>query len=157
MIQCSGCDKWAHLVCFGYSSPTDPSIPPIHVCYKCRNSRSSNNKNKYNAATCDEEVGGGVGGDGNTSSTINEFYDLDKASEVALYRRCLSVVWNEGLLNSTWLASRLGNKLITFNHNLPLPSKLLYPRQISLNTFFATYAPHFLSFRNRVPSRHAAH
>ncbi|KAF2493327.1 hypothetical protein BU16DRAFT_583445 [Lophium mytilinum] len=35
MINCSFCDTWQHLHCYGYCGSDDPRIPVVHACYNC--------------------------------------------------------------------------------------------------------------------------
>ncbi|OCL02733.1 hypothetical protein AOQ84DRAFT_348717 [Glonium stellatum] len=35
MINCSFCNTWQHLHCYGYRGSDDPRIPAIHACYQC--------------------------------------------------------------------------------------------------------------------------
>ncbi|ORY13070.1 HORMA domain-domain-containing protein [Clohesyomyces aquaticus] len=35
MINCSFCDTWQHLHCYGYRGSDDPRIPTVHACYDC--------------------------------------------------------------------------------------------------------------------------
>jgi meiosis-specific protein HOP1 len=34
-LACEFCDRWQHLVCYGYLGSEDPRIPNIHACYAC--------------------------------------------------------------------------------------------------------------------------
>ena len=71
---------WNHIVCFGFKALDDPRIPEHHFCYKCQNERA---------------VDGMV-------------YDLEQVGEVAIFRRGLFVIWEEGLESIAWFAERLG-------------------------------------------------
>lgn len=33
--ECSICDTWQHLHCYGFTGATDPRMPDEHVCYSC--------------------------------------------------------------------------------------------------------------------------
>jgi hypothetical protein len=79
MIQCSRCETWGHAFCFGYISANDSRIPADHFCYRCIN-------------------------DGTNSDAFN----LDEAANVAITRRGLCIVWDEGITNVTAFAKRLG-------------------------------------------------
>ncbi|KAM0716335.1 hypothetical protein Q7P37_007780 [Cladosporium fusiforme] len=35
MVQCSGCDAWQHLHCYGYVGENDPRLPEEHFCHCC--------------------------------------------------------------------------------------------------------------------------
>ncbi|OCK84967.1 hypothetical protein K432DRAFT_439681 [Lepidopterella palustris CBS 459.81] len=35
MINCSFCDTWQHLHCYGYRGSDDPRIAKVHACYQC--------------------------------------------------------------------------------------------------------------------------
>ncbi|KAF2465400.1 uncharacterized protein BDR25DRAFT_345980 [Lindgomyces ingoldianus] len=35
MINCSFCDTWQHLHCYGYRGSEDQRIPAVHACYDC--------------------------------------------------------------------------------------------------------------------------
>ncbi|KAM3416644.1 Meiosis-specific protein hop1 [Cercospora zeina] len=35
MIECSLCDTWQHLNCYGFTGEADPRLPDYHVCYEC--------------------------------------------------------------------------------------------------------------------------
>ncbi|KAF2089473.1 DNA-binding protein [Saccharata proteae CBS 121410] len=35
MINCSFCETWQHLHCYGYRGVDDPRIPSTHACYRC--------------------------------------------------------------------------------------------------------------------------
>jgi meiosis-specific protein HOP1 len=34
-IECSACETWQHLHCYGYIGSNDPRIPDDHYCYQC--------------------------------------------------------------------------------------------------------------------------
>ncbi|KAI8809249.1 hypothetical protein BJ742DRAFT_708857 [Cladochytrium replicatum] len=85
MIECGHCHTWGHMVCFGFLSPDDQKIPTEFLCYECRNKMHLENPAKY----------------------PNE-YDPQAIRSLAIFRRALSAVWEEGLESVSWLAERLG-------------------------------------------------
>ncbi|KAJ3294952.1 DNA binding protein [Borealophlyctis nickersoniae] len=90
LVECEECKTWGHIVCFGYTSMSDPRVPEHHYCYACLNKLFPGNGP----------------------------YDLDRAAEVAIFRRGLFVVWDEGFQGASWFAERLGT-------GLPVASQLM--------------------------------
>ncbi|KAG9307646.1 hypothetical protein G9A89_023211 [Geosiphon pyriformis] len=89
MIQCSKCNTWGHVPCYGYKSRHDSRIFRIHTCYRCLHSQGKR--------------------DGPGASYL---WDLSKLEDLALFRRGLLIVWEEGFPKTSKLfAERLGVKL----------------------------------------------
>ncbi|ORX89571.1 hypothetical protein K493DRAFT_370725, partial [Basidiobolus meristosporus CBS 931.73] len=78
---CDYCNTWGHIVCFGFKSKDDPRIPDVHVCYACRFNKSQELGMKYNTR---------------------------RIENLAIWRHCLSIVWDEGLESCPLLGWRLG-------------------------------------------------
>ncbi|GAA5841961.1 hypothetical protein JCM11251_001427 [Rhodosporidiobolus azoricus] len=89
MICCGSCDVWKHCFCYGYTSLNDPRLPDDFVCYRCR------------AET------------GKTESLLDPVREgeieqaLAELRSLALFRRALAVVWQDGVLPMKELAERL--------------------------------------------------
>ncbi|GAA5868512.1 hypothetical protein JCM8547_006296, partial [Rhodosporidiobolus lusitaniae] len=92
MISCgsaSPCKVWKHLVCYGYTSADDRRIPEDFVCYRCR-AETGKNESLLDPGREDE---------------IEEA--LANLRSLALFRRAIAVVWDEGVLSMKDLAKRL--------------------------------------------------
>jgi len=35
MVECTYCNTWQHLHCYGYTGASDPRLPDDHICYQC--------------------------------------------------------------------------------------------------------------------------
>ncbi|KAK9729532.1 hypothetical protein K7432_000214 [Basidiobolus ranarum] len=81
MIFCDYCGTWGHIVCFGFKSKDDSRIPDVHICYACKFSK-------------DPE--------------LNLRYNSRRIESLAIWRHCLSIIWDEGLDSCPLLAWRLG-------------------------------------------------
>ncbi|RVD91980.1 PHD-finger domain [Tubulinosema ratisbonensis] len=97
MLFCDGCCSWSHTVCCGFFSNTDKRIP----------------KNDYYCFFCIRR---------------NKFLSQDKCNyhdqkRLALYRRVLSVIYNEGVNNSILLSRRLG---ISYRNGVNFINQLIY-------------------------------
>ncbi|GAA6054568.1 hypothetical protein JCM3770_006036 [Rhodotorula araucariae] len=90
MICCSTCDVWKHAVCYGFDGVKDKRIPDIFSCYRCL------------AGTALDETAHEPEREGEIEHALAEFRSL------ALFRRALTVVWQEGVLSMKALADRLG-------------------------------------------------
>ncbi|KAJ3104458.1 HORMA domain-containing protein 1 [Phlyctochytrium planicorne] len=82
MVLCHRCKTWGHAVCFGFIDANDKRLPEHHFCYGCHN---------------EIEVSEGK----------RPMCNLDEASEVAIFRRALSIAWTEGVQSISWLSTRL--------------------------------------------------
>ncbi|BGP13935.1 hypothetical protein JCM10213_003851 [Rhodosporidiobolus nylandii] len=90
MIQCGSCDVWKHAVCYGFTSDKDARIPDDFVCYHCRAQRV------HDGSMFGEE----------RAEEIEE--GLAGLKTLAMFRRAISVIWQEGVLSMKELAARLG-------------------------------------------------
>jgi hypothetical protein len=70
MVQCQHCQKWQHLICYGYTKTTDFRLPAVFVCAHCLES--------------DEKSNHGLN------------FEFRK---IALLRSALLVLWNGGYAN----------------------------------------------------------
>ncbi|KAI9102839.1 hypothetical protein DFS34DRAFT_412829 [Phlyctochytrium arcticum] len=87
MVCCSRCKNWAHCACYGFTSATDKSIPKILLCFTCQN----------------EDAKGTMGqGQG------KPLYNMDRISEIALFRRGLHIAWDSGVPSATRFSKLLG-------------------------------------------------
>ncbi|GJN88507.1 hypothetical protein Rhopal_001473-T1 [Rhodotorula paludigena] len=89
MICCSTCDIWKHAVCYGFDSIDDQRIPDVFVCYRCE------------AQIKLEEAAGETEREGEIEQALAEFRTL------ALFRRAIAVIWQDGMLTMKELAKRL--------------------------------------------------
>ncbi|RUS17094.1 HORMA domain-containing protein [Endogone sp. FLAS-F59071] len=92
MIQCRSCDTWGHTVCYGYL-PGDPTVAKVdHTCYRCLKQHQE-----------EDPVG---------ALMLEGTLDLEALGDVALLRRAIYIVWEEGWPNATrYFAERLGLKI----------------------------------------------
>ncbi|BGP38010.1 hypothetical protein JCM10449v2_001937 [Rhodotorula kratochvilovae] len=89
MICCSTCDVWKHAVCYGFEGVDDKRIPDVFTCYRCLAGAA------VDEATHEPER------EGEIEQALAEFRSL------ALFRRAIAVVWQEGVLSMKALADRL--------------------------------------------------
>ncbi|GAA6000946.1 hypothetical protein JCM10207_007337 [Rhodosporidiobolus poonsookiae] len=89
MICCGTCDVWKHAVCYGYTTLDDTRIPDDFVCYTCR----------ARAGLAESML------DAGRESEIEEA--LADLRSLALFRRAIAIVWQEGVLGMKELAKRL--------------------------------------------------
>ncbi|GAA5996305.1 uncharacterized protein JCM10292_007522 [Rhodotorula paludigena] len=89
MICCSTCDIWKHAVCYGFDSIDDQRIPDVFVCYRCE------------AQIKLDEAAGETEREGEIEQGLAAFRTL------ALFRRAIAVIWQDGMLTMKELAKRL--------------------------------------------------
>ncbi|KAI9597383.1 hypothetical protein BDF19DRAFT_411840 [Syncephalis fuscata] len=81
MLCCDLCRNWGHLYCYGYLSRTDARLPKRHICYTCT-------VNHLNAQ--------------GKLLTIKK----QNMRHIALNRRALGIIWNEGWPNTAAMFTR---------------------------------------------------
>ncbi|CAG8515033.1 8651_t:CDS:10, partial [Racocetra persica] len=82
MINCTKCDTWGHVPCYGYKSLDDSRMSKYHICYRCLRDENNN------------------------------LWELDALIDLALFRRSLWIIWKEGIPSTCrQFAQRLGVKL----------------------------------------------
>ncbi|KCZ75788.1 hypothetical protein H311_03224, partial [Anncaliia algerae PRA109] len=97
MLFCDGCSTWLHTVCCGFFSNTDKRIPKgEYYCFFCMR------KNKF------------------LSQEKSNYYEQKK---LALYRRVLSMTYNEGIDNPITLSRRIG---ISYSNSVQYIKQLIY-------------------------------
>ncbi|GAA5888062.1 hypothetical protein JCM6882_000268 [Rhodosporidiobolus microsporus] len=89
MICCGTCEVWKHCSCYGYTSLEDSRLPEDFVCYRCR-AEAGKNESLLDPVR-----------EGEIEEALAELRSL------ALFRRALAVVWQNGVLSMNDLAERL--------------------------------------------------